>query len=90
MSQTLNVGIDVSKRQLDVAVHEQSGVRAFDNDARGIKQLVAHLTKLAPELVVLESTGGYELAAALALHDGQVSVAAMVTKSVESFPVWSP
>ncbi len=85
MSQTLNVGIDVSKRQLDVAVHEQSGVRAFDNDARGIKQLVAHLTKLAPELVVLEATGGYELAAALALHDGQVPVAVVNPRQVRDF-----
>jgi len=85
MSQTLYVGIDVSKSQLDVAVHEQSEVRAFDNDARGIRQLVAHLTKLAPDLVVLESTGGYELAAALALHDGQVPVAVINPRQVRDF-----
>lgn len=85
MSQTLHVGIDVSKSQLDVAVYEQSEVRAFKNNARGIRQLVAHLTKLAPKLVVLESTGGYESTAALALHDGQVPVAVVNPRQVRDF-----
>ena len=82
MSQTLNVGIDVSKLKLDVAVYEQSDERDFENNPQGIKKLVGYLSKLAPELIVLESTGGYESAAALALHDAGLPVSVVNPRQV--------
>ncbi len=58
----LFVGIDVSKRCLDVAVRPTGEVWQSPNDACGITTLVEHLVELAPCLVVLEATGGIELA----------------------------
>lgn len=56
------VGIDVSKRSLDVAVHPGTGRFQLANDAAGHEALVEQLQGVAPELVVLEPTGGYERA----------------------------
>jgi transposase len=61
------VGIDVSKDRLDVAVSPQEAVVAFDNDDAGCEQLVSHLQTMAVALIVLEATGGYEVAALAAL-----------------------
>jgi len=63
------VGIDVSKDHLDVASRPAGTVERFGNDAAGIAQLSEQLRRLAPKLVVLEATGGYEarVAAELAL-----------------------
>ncbi len=58
----LFVGIDVSKRRLDVAVRPAGDVWQTTNDAGGITTLVERLVELAPRLVVLEATGGIELA----------------------------
>jgi transposase len=52
---------------LDVAVLPQEAVVAFDNDEAGHEQLVAHLQAMAVTLIVLEATGGYEVAALAAL-----------------------
>lgn len=56
------VGIDVSKRSLDVAVHPGAVRFQLANDPAGHEALVQQLQALAPELVVLEPTGGYERA----------------------------
>jgi len=66
------VGIDVSKAHLDVAVHGQSEVRRVSNDDAGIAKLVSDLAELAPALVVLEATGGFEMPVAGALAAAQV------------------
>jgi transposase len=62
------IGIDVSKARLDVHVRPQGLAFEQANDPDGIAALVGRLKGLAPALVVLEATGGYEapLAAALA------------------------
>lgn len=74
MSQQCFVGIDVSKDRLDVALLPQEAVVDFANDQAGLEQLVAHLQPLTPRLVVLEATGGYELAAATALAAADLPV----------------
>jgi hypothetical protein len=60
----LFVGIDVAKDRLDVAllpaVPGAAFPAGFANDPAGIADLVARLKALAPELVVLEATGGLE------------------------------
>ena len=55
------VGIDVSKAQLDVAVHHPPAHWQADNTDVGIAELVARLHALKPTLIVLEATGGFEL-----------------------------
>src|SRR5262249_2145383 len=62
------VGIDVAKGDLAVAVRPQTEAWLVPNDDKGIQELVARLRTVAPTLLVLEATGGYErpLVAALA------------------------
>lgn len=85
MSQEVFAGIDVSKAQLDVAIDLQDGVRGFPNDGKGIGKLVAYLQDLAPTLVVLEATGGYELPVACALGAAQVPVAIVNPRQTRDF-----
>jgi transposase len=55
------VGIDVAKAHLDVAVQGGSlSQNRFANEAEGQTALAAVLEPLAPSLVLLEATGGYE------------------------------
>jgi transposase len=62
------VGIDVSKRGLDVAVHPQGLSFSFANTPAGFAELIERLGPLSPELIVLEPTGGYEKAVLKALR----------------------
>ncbi len=70
-SLTLFVGIDVSKDTLDVAVRPTAETWQVANETADIGTLVAQLEAMAPALVVLEATGGFErpLLAALAVDD---------------------
>ena len=73
-TQPIYVGIDVSKGHLDVARHDENGVWRVENDDKGIDELVARLAEIGPELVVLEATGGFEVAAAAALAAQELPV----------------
>jgi hypothetical protein len=48
MKQAIFVGVDVSKKQLDVAIRPLGQVFGVNNDSRGIAQLVKRLKKLQP------------------------------------------
>jgi transposase len=62
------VGIDVSKRGLDVAVHPQGISFSVGNTPAGFAELIERLKPLSPRLIVLEPTGGYEKAVLQALR----------------------
>lgn len=55
------VGVDISKAHLDVAVRPSGDVWQVGNDPEGVATLAERLGALAPDLIVLEPTGGYEL-----------------------------
>lgn len=55
-----NVGIDVSKYHLDWTTTRDEKIRHTRNDGRSIAALTRRLVLLAPERVIIESTGGYE------------------------------
>ena len=59
MDPNVFVGIDVSKRSLDVAVRPSGKQSRVSNDAEGHLAIVEMLRGQAV-LVVLEPTGGYE------------------------------
>jgi hypothetical protein len=61
------VGIDVSKDRLDVHVRPSSEVFAVARDSDGLEELVIWLRTLAPQLIVVEATGGYETVVASAI-----------------------
>jgi hypothetical protein len=58
------IGIDVSKDRLDVHVRPAGTIFTTARDSAGLEQLVARVHALAPTLVVVEATGGFEVTAA--------------------------
>ncbi len=79
------VGIDVCKARLDVAVGETGAQWNVDNRQVGIGELVERLKQLAPRLIVLESTGGLEHPAFLALGRAGLAVAVVNPRRVRKF-----
>ena len=82
---SLNVGIDVSKATLDVAIrptHQHWQVPHTDDDAH---DLVVQLAKLGPSLVVLEATGGLETYLTSALADSGLPVVVVNPRQVRDF-----
>jgi hypothetical protein len=61
------IGIDVSKDRLDVHVHPSGEASAVERSGEGLEELTAKLRPLAPALVALEATGGFEAVATAAL-----------------------
>ena len=55
------VGIDVCQKYLDVYVRPSSQLFQVTNDEVGISKLVQTLSKITPELIVLEATGAMEI-----------------------------
>jgi transposase len=81
----LFVGLDVSKARLDVCCRPGGTAWHVPNDPDGIAALVARLRELAPTLVVLEATGGYEIPAAAELAAAEVPVAVVNPRQVRDF-----
>jgi len=55
-----HVGIDVSKKHLDIALHPQKDVFRISNTLEALTALAERLKPYAVERVLLEATGGYE------------------------------
>lgn len=85
MSDAPYVGIDVSKAQLDVASHGSPTRWTFANDAEGCAALAELLIPLAPALVVMEATGGYEMACASTLVAAGLPVVVVNPRRVRDF-----
>lgn len=81
------IGIDVSKATLDVAVHASGARLQAENSEQGLKQLSEQLMELAPELVVMEASGGYERLCAVTLAQAGLPVAVVNARQVRAFAV---
>lgn len=79
------IGIDVAKDELVVATGSRGEVAVQRNDEGGVRTLVQQLSALAPELVVLEATGGYELLSVAALAAAQLPVVVVNPRQVRDF-----
>lgn len=79
------VGIDVSKDRLDVAVLPSGEVFVTGRDADGLDDLLARLRPLAPALVALEATGGFETVVAATLAGAGMPVAVVNPAQVRAF-----
>ena len=79
------VGIDVAKGTLDVCVRPTDEQWTVANDEAGIRALVERLRAVAPTQVVLEATGGYELAVVGALAAAALPVLVVNPRSVRDF-----
>ena len=81
----LVVGIDVAKAELVVAVRPGGAWWSVRNDEAGRGRLRERLQQLAPTLVVLEATGGYERAAVAALAAVRLPVVVVNPRQVRDF-----
>jgi len=79
------VGIDVAKVELVVATRPAGERWTVANDEAGVRELAARLRGAAPELVVLEATGGYELLAVAALAAAGLPVVVVNPRQVRDF-----
>lgn len=79
------VGLDVSKRHLDVVIHGRRSFRRFDNSSVGIDELIIWLTKKEADFVVSEATGGLELPALLTMHEAGFLVARVNPRWIKNY-----
>jgi transposase len=79
------VGVDVAKDRLDVHLRPSGESITIDHDEAGVAALVERLVALAPALVVLEATGGMEVAPAAALAAAGLPVAVVNPRRVRAF-----
>ena len=79
------VGIDVSKDKLDVAIWGEKKCLEVANSKRGVAKLVKQMLALAPTLIVVEATGGYEEAVVLGLFEAGLPVALVSPQRVRQY-----
>ncbi len=80
------IGIDVSKRWLDVHVRPQNQSFRVSNNASGITELVTQLSDVQRVgRIVLEATGGYERLAALSVFELGYAVVVINPRPARNF-----
>lgn len=79
------VGIDVSKDRLDVHVQPSGESFAVARDGEGLTALVARLQPLAPRLVAVEATGGFEIVVAAAIGGAGLPLAVVNPAQVRHY-----
>ncbi|MBI4192056.1 MAG: IS110 family transposase [Betaproteobacteria bacterium] len=79
------IGIDVSKSTLDCALGNSKERFHVNNDEAGMVTLLERVRALAPDLIVMEATGGFETAAATALLSAGLPVAVVNPRQVRDF-----
>jgi transposase len=79
------VGIDVSKDRLDVHVRPSGLIFAAARDGQGLEQLTTQIRDLAPALIVLEATGGFEITVAAALASAGLPLAVVNPRQIRDF-----
>src|SRR6476620_12226337 len=80
------IGIDISKDNFAVAIHGESAMKTFTNCKNGFNQF-CKLFKcyLSDALIILETTGGYEIALIEHLQTKRVSIHRANTRKVKHF-----
>lgn len=81
----LFVGIDVSKDQLDVHLRPTSEAFSVSRDAAGIDALIARIQAVAPKIIGIEATGGFETVVAASLEAAGLPVVVVNPAQVRAF-----
>jgi transposase len=79
------VGIDVSKDRLDVHVRPCGDAFVVARDGTGLEVLIERLRRLAPQLIAIEATGGFETIAAAALAGAALPLAIVNPAQIRHF-----
>lgn len=81
----VSVGIDVSKHNLDIAVHESDEVWSSNNDSSSCTALATKLKQLQATSIVLEATGGCETLVTAILAAADLPVIVVNPRQVRDF-----
>ena len=79
------VGIDVAKDRLDVHLRPSGECFTVIRDGEGLVQLVDRLHRLAPRLIMMEATGGYETLVASAVAAAHLPLAVVNPRQIRDF-----
>lgn len=79
------VGVDVSKKHLDVFIRPTGESFRVDNDEVAIAGLVQRFKAASPKLIVFESTGGYERDAVFALSAAELPAVIINARQVRDY-----
>jgi transposase len=79
------IGVDVSKARLDCCALPETEAWGVANDEVGVAALLEQVRSRAPQLVVMEATGGYETRVATALAAAGWRVAVVNPRQVRRF-----
>ena len=60
-NQSINVGVDTGKYQLDIYIRPLDIYFTVENDEKGIKEAVKIIKKHKPDRIVIEATGRLEM-----------------------------
>lgn len=83
--QGIFVGIDVSKKHLDVGLLPEGKSFKVDNQQEGWEQLAERLGEMKPSLVVMEATGGYQAPVSAVLALSGLPVVVVNPRQVRDF-----
>jgi len=79
------IGIDISKNTLDVHVLPEDTRYSYAYEPQKIKALIRKLKQLKPVLIVMEATGGYELAVASKFAEAKLPVAVVNPRQIRDY-----
>ncbi|MFL5107547.1 MAG: IS110 family transposase [Xanthobacteraceae bacterium] len=79
------VGIDVSKDRLDVHVRPAGTALSYSRDAAGIEALIGALGPVAPQIIAVEATGGFETVVVASLAAAGLPVVVVNPAQVRAF-----
>lgn len=79
------VGIDVSKDRLDVHVRPAGTALSYSRDATGIEALIGALDPVAPQIIAVEATGGFETVVVASLAAAGLPVVVVNPAQVRAF-----
>lgn len=80
------IGVDVAKRQLDIADSDNRLTKQVPNTINAIRtQIAAKLKDGHETVVVCESSGGYEQTLVDALHEAEIAVAVVNPRQIRDF-----
>ena len=79
------VGIDVSKDRLDGHIRPSGEDFVVTRDGKGLEELVERLHALAPTLIAVEATGGFETIVAAAVAGASLPLAVVNPAQVRHF-----
>jgi len=82
---TTYAGIDIAKQGFDLAFEPKRKVQHFANNAKGIAQCCKLLKRCQPERIVMEPTGGYEVALLIQLQAAGLKVSVINARRIREF-----